>query len=164
MCFGEQAKEGTRSGIQRYTSTRGGGQVVLGVDSGTLRVWDQHSGSCGVRDETSRRGGQLNVCGRDNRPDLVPTSVDRIDRALGMTEQMERVGGSLLDVTVSDGGETPGRGEDSFVLPLHFVDPEKEKTFSIAHLFAGPSLGTNHGHYTWGDNGSWRRAAKLHGT
>jgi hypothetical protein len=76
---------------------------------------------------------------------------------------MDRVGGSLLlDVTVSDGGETPGRGEDSFVFPLHFV--EKEKTFSIVHFFAGPSLGTNHGHYTWGDNGSWRQAAKLHGT
>jgi hypothetical protein len=129
MCFCEQAKEGTRSGIQRYTPTRGGGQVVLGVDSGTLQVWDQHSGRCGVRNERSRRGCQLNVCGRDNHSDLVSTSVDRIDRALGKTKVMERVGGSLLDVTVSDDSETPGRGEDLFVLPLHFVNPESRPLY-----------------------------------
>jgi hypothetical protein len=68
---------------------------------------------------------------------------------------MEHVGGSLLDVTISDDVETPGRGEDLFILPLHFVSPPKEKTYdSIVFFFAGPSLGINHGHFAWGDNGS----------
>jgi hypothetical protein len=68
---------------------------------------------------------------------------------------MEHVGGSLLDVTVSDDVETSGRGEDLFILPLHFVGPQNEKTYnSIAYFFAGPSLGINLGHFAWGDNGS----------
>jgi hypothetical protein len=46
----------------------------------------------------------------------VSTSVDRIDRALGKSEQMERVGGSLMDATGSNDVETSGRGEDLFIL------------------------------------------------
>jgi hypothetical protein len=70
--------------------------------------------------------------------------VDRIHRALGKTEQMERVGGSLLDVTISIEGETGGQGEDLFILLFLFFKPESEKTSPIVYCFAGPSLGTTY--------------------
>jgi hypothetical protein len=39
---------------------------------------------------------------------------------------MERMAGSLLDVTVSDDGESPGRGEDFFILLIRFFKPQRE--------------------------------------
>jgi hypothetical protein len=77
----------------------------------------------------------------------VSTNVDRIDRALGTTEQMERVGGSLPDFTVSDEDKIPGRGEDLFTLLLHFFEPKNENTSPIVYRFAGSSLGTTYSHY-----------------
>jgi hypothetical protein len=64
-------------------------------------------------------------------PTLVATSVDRIDRSFGTTEQMERVGASLLNATVSENGEDPGRGEGLLILLLHFFEPRSPKTQEI---------------------------------
>jgi hypothetical protein len=46
------------------------------------------------------------------------TSIDRVVHALGKMQQVERVGGSLPDVTVSVECETPWQGED---LQIHFA-------------------------------------------
>jgi hypothetical protein len=135
----------TRSGIRRHTP-RCGGQVVFGVDSGTLQVWDQHYRSCGVCEMKGRADAVTSTCAiRTVAQTLMSTSVDRVDRALGKTEQMERVGGSLLDVTVSGEGKIPGRGEDLFILLLHFFNPKMRGHCLLYAFFAGPSQGTNHG-------------------
>jgi hypothetical protein len=120
-----QALDGTTSGM-RGCPPRVGGQVVFGVDAGTLQVWDQHSGSCGVCEMKDHAEAVTSTCAVGT---VVKTlvSTDRIDRGLGKTERIKRVGGPLLDVTVNDHGKPSGHGEDMFTLSFRFFENKQSR-------------------------------------